>query len=130
MRFRFLDLYEMNISKELLERVEYNFCKKKEARVHTRTIFVMIPLRINCLLSKQDRAKLQQVKILIEVFEEPNNPKSNTGLSFIHSCLSEVVTNSKSKECGPFRLFDLAPGTKSSRMSFLWLPFLFVALQT
>ena len=59
---------------------------------------------------EQDRAKLQQVKILVEAFEDDSGASGGGGLNFIHSCLSEVVTNSKSKECGPFRLYDLAPG--------------------
>ncbi|TRY80748.1 hypothetical protein TCAL_09939 [Tigriopus californicus] len=50
----------------------------------------------------EDRIKLQQVRLLIELF-------SVDDFQFITSAFSEVITNSKSKECGPLQLHDVNP---------------------
>lgn len=50
----------------------------------------------------QDRIKLQQVRLLIELF-------SVDDFRFITSAFSDVITNSKSKECGPLQLHDVNP---------------------
>lgn len=71
-------------------------------------------------LEFQDRMKLQQVKLLVEVFTCDDEDASNGGydpdpaadrrsFSFRTSALSEVITNSKSKECGPLQLHDVNP---------------------
>ena len=55
---------------------------------------------------KEDRMKLQQVCLLAEVFiVGPDGSK----LHFITSALSDVITNSKSREVGPFQLHDINP---------------------
>lgn len=51
----------------------------------------------------QDRIRLQQVCLLVEYFSDAPNPVFET------SALSEVITNSKSKECGPLQLYDVNP---------------------
>ena len=50
----------------------------------------------------QDRMKLQQVRLMVELFESEQ-------LSFHSSTRSQVVTNSKSKECGPMRIHEVHP---------------------
>lgn len=40
---------------------------------------------------------MQQVRLLLEFFD----PDS---FQFLNSCLSDVITNSKSKECGPLQV--------------------------
>ncbi len=93
-RQRFQDLFQREISSDALKEVEDVFTKKKE-----------------------DRMKLQQVRLLVEVFtcedlpggaSAPDVPASQN-LVFKSSGLSEVITNSKSKECGPLQLHDVNP---------------------
>eukprot|EP00095_Tigriopus_kingsejongensis_P011831 maker-scaffold412_size179788-snap-gene-0.19 protein:Tk11831 transcript:maker-scaffold412_size179788-snap-gene-0.19-mRNA-1 annotation:"reverse transcriptase-like protein" len=52
---------------------------------------------------KEDRIKLQQVRLLIELFSVED------GFPFITSASSDIITNSKSKECGPLQLHDINP---------------------
>ncbi len=46
-------------------------------------------------LFARKKIKMQQVCLLVEIFDER--------LNFVTSSLSEVITNSKSKECGPLK---------------------------
>ena len=71
----------------------------------------------------QDRMKLQQVRLLVEVFtcEDLVQPSLHLSmptpqnLQFCTSALSDVVTNSKSKECGPLQLHDINPNITCSQ---------------
>ena len=59
--------------------------------------------------------KLQQVRLLVEIFTCEDLPPAHASmpasqnLLFRSSALSQVVTNSKSKECGPLQLHDVNP---------------------
>jgi len=60
----------------------------------------------------QDRVKLQLVRLLIETFS------TDPSLSFLNSAVSNTITNSKSKECGPLQLHDLNPSTSCTKGNF------------
>jgi len=61
----------------------------------------------------QDRVKLQLVRLLIETFS------TDPSLSFLNSAVSNTITNSKSKECGPLQLHDLNPSTSCTKGNFV-----------
>ncbi len=59
--------------------------------------------------SFQDKIKLQQVRLMVELFSCDPEP------SFVKSCQSEIITNSKSKECGPLQLHDINPAASCTK---------------
>lgn len=70
--------------------------------------------------TKEKRIKLHQVRLFVELFDESGK--------FLTSCVSLIVRNSKSKECGPLQLHDINPssaccrgGTKLFLLSFFKL---------
>ena len=95
---RFNDMYLLEMSPKLL--------------AETEDIFVG---------ERKDRVKLQMVRLMVEVFHAPKDiPSPLTSIppsvtisftreDFINSTVSEIITNSKSKECGPLRLHDVNP---------------------
>ncbi len=119
-RQRFLDLFRREISSDSLSEAEAVYIKKKE-----------------------DRMKLQQVRLLVELFtcEDISDAEQSSSmmvpraenLVFRTSSLSDVITNSKSKECGPLQLHDVNPNiscceseTKIVILSFFKVIFKFV----
>ena len=101
---RFSDMYQLEASPKLLAETEDIFTGKRE-----------------------DRVKLQMVRLMVEVFHAPQEIPSalssippavtisQTGENFINSTVSEIITNSKSKECGPLRLHDVNPACSCTR---------------
>ena len=51
----------------------------------------------------QTKVKLQRVRLMAEIFG------CDPGMTFQKSTLSQIIMNSKSKECGPLRLHDVNP---------------------
>ena len=49
----------------------------------------------------QDKIRLQRVRLMVEIF--------GCDLDFLKSATSQIITNSKSKECGPLSLHDVNP---------------------
>ena len=49
----------------------------------------------------QDKIRLQRVRLMVEIFD--------ANLEFQKSATSQIITNSKSKECGPLSLHDVNP---------------------
>lgn len=56
--------------------------------------------------------RLQLVRLLFEVFE------CNASLAFQTSDFSNIITNSKSKECGPIQLSDINPDSSCTNGKF------------
>jgi len=76
---RYQDLFHRPMTSSLLKVIEESFTRK------------------------ETKVKLQSVRLLAEVFD------CDPGMSFQKSALSQIIMNSKSKECGPLRLHDLNP---------------------
>lgn len=51
--------------------------------------------------NKKDKIRLQRVRLMVEIF--------GCDLDFQKSATSQIITNSKSKECGPLSLHDVNP---------------------
>ena len=105
---RFSDMYQLEMSPKLLSETEEIFIGKREENNQKR---------------KADRVRLQMIRLQVEVFRAPKDalsiPQSittkDTGEHFINSAVSEIITNSKSKECGPLRLHDVNPACSCIR---------------
>lgn len=76
---RYLDLTQREISNQFLKSLETHFVK--------------------------DRINMQQVSLMVEIFV----PDGNSRMRFHASAVSNIITNSKSKEYGPLRLQDANP---------------------
>jgi hypothetical protein len=76
---RYLDLFHRPMTEALLKKIEETFTGKK------------------------DKVKLQRVRLVAEIIG------CDPAMTFIKSTLSQIVMNSKSKECGPLRLHDVNP---------------------
>lgn len=59
--------------------------------------------------SKKTKVKLQRVRLMAEMFG------CDHGMTFQKSTLSQIIMNSKSKECGPLRLHDVNPAASCHR---------------
>ena len=57
----------------------------------------------------QTKVKLQRVRLMAEMFG------CDHGMTFQKSTLSQIIMNSKSKECGPLRLHDVNPAASCHR---------------
>ena len=105
---RFCDMYQLQMSPKLLSETEEIFIGKREENNKKR---------------KEDRVRLQMIRLQVEVFHAPKDalsiPQSiiskNTEKHFVNSAVSEIITNSKSKECGPLRLHDVNPACSCIR---------------
>ena len=105
---RFSDMYQLEMSPKLLSETEEIFIGKREENNKKR---------------KEDRVRLQMIRLQVEVFRAPKDalsiPQSiktkNNEVDFINSAVSEIITNSKSKECGPLRLHDVNPACSCIR---------------
>ena len=62
------------------------------------------------------------VRLMVEVFHAPKDtpspdlpllsPSGTRDVPFVNSAVSDIITNSKSKECGPLRLHDVNPACR------------------
>ena len=64
------------------------------------------------------------VRLMVEVFHAPKDTPSTLSpdlpvlspgtrdVVFVNSAVSDIITNSKSKECGPLRLHDVNPACR------------------
>ena len=80
-----------------------NIFFSQQVKTIFETKYQMLRLFINNFIFFQTKVKLQSVRLLAEVFD------CDPGMSFQKSALSQIIMNSKSKECGPLRLHDLNP---------------------
>ena len=103
---RFRDLFQFEVSDEFLNQIESVFNRKEVKLLPMSLAKPCWPLPF-----PQDRAILQRVRILIEVFDVPGELQIGqpVQLIFRSSVMSDTITNSKSKECGPLRLYDINP---------------------